>query len=58
MEGQFILARILAKYDVRPAYQPAAKAFVGTTLRPDGGVMVRITKRSAHKHADVQLSPN
>ena len=58
MEGQFILARILAKYDVRPAYQAEATAVVGAALRPGGGVMIRITKRNAHKSADVQLSPN
>jgi len=45
MEGQFILARILAKYDIRPVYQSSATAEVGTTLRPAGGVMARVTRR-------------
>jgi cytochrome P450 len=45
MEGQFILARILAKYDIRPAYQATSGLHVGTTLRPAGGVMARLTKR-------------
>lgn len=46
MEGQFILARILAKYDVRPAYQAKMGKALGATWRPDGGVMGRISKRS------------
>jgi len=45
MEGQFILARILAKYDIRPAYQAKVGAALGATWRPDGGVMARIFKR-------------
>lgn len=48
MEGQFILARILAKYDVRPAYQAKIGAALGTTWRPDGGVMGRISPRRHH----------
>jgi hypothetical protein len=39
------LARILAKYDIRPVYQSSATAEVGTTLRPAGGVMARVTRR-------------
>jgi cytochrome P450 len=46
MEAQFILARILAKYDVRPAYQPTSTVHVNTLLRPGGGVWVRVTKRT------------
>lgn len=45
MEGQFILACIQAKYDIRPVYQSSATAEVGTTLRPAGGVMARVTRR-------------
>lgn len=52
MEGQFILARILAKYDVRPAYQETSTRHVGTSLRPGGGVWVRLTKRDENKSTE------
>lgn len=48
MEGQFILARILAKYDVRPAYQAKVGTALGATWRPDGGVMARISNRRSN----------
>jgi cytochrome P450 len=58
MEGQFILARILAKYDIRPAYQATATSVIGAAHRPGGGVMVRITKREARKSIDMQPHVN
>lgn len=46
MEGVFILARILSHYDVVPVAGRSAKVHVGTTLRPQDGVWVRIRRRA------------
>lgn len=47
MEGQFILARILARYEVVPVRGRSTTVHVGTTLRPNGGVWVRLLPRNA-----------
>ena len=51
MEGQLILARILSRYRITAVNERMPKVHVATTLRPGGGVWVRLSRRGGSSSA-------